>query len=213
MGINLMIADDHPIVREGLRQLLELDEDFNVIGFCNSGEDTLSKVMDTDADVLLLDINFPDINGLEVLRKIKETGTNLKIIMLTIHNEPEYILKAVDYGCNGYVLKDADLDLISRGIHRVCDGEFFIQPSLAPILNTELIKRNKKRDELETLTSRELDVLKQIGSGMSNKEIAIALGISERTVKNHISNIFKKIQVADRTQAAVFAIKNDIVRI
>lgn len=137
----------------------------------------------------------------------------MKILILTVHNEVEYLLKAVDIGVDGYILKDSGSVELKKAINAVLNDESYIQPDLIPALNSRLVSRDSDKDKIEQLTKRELEVLIQVANGMFNKEIALALDISERTVKNHISNIFKKIEVADRTQAAVFAIRNDIIKL
>lgn len=210
MAIRILIADDHSIVREGLKQLLELDGDIVVVGQAGDGYECLSLLNKLKPDVLLLDINMPNLDGLKVLNIMKEEKMEAKVLILTIHNEIEYLLKAVDIGCNGYVLKDSDSALLKKAIYNVYNGEMYIQPSLTPLLNSNLSDRDNYKDKLNELTRREYDVLKLLAEGFFNKEIASTLNISERTVKNHVSNIFKKIGVSDRTQAAVFAIKNGL---
>ncbi|MBE5948662.1 MAG: response regulator transcription factor [Lachnospiraceae bacterium] len=211
--IRVMIADDHSMVREGIMNLLELDENLDVVGFAKDGADCIKKIPEFNPDVLLLDINMPNMNGIEVLQELRERRSKVKVIMLTIHNEGEYILKAVDIGCLGYVLKDSDSNMLKKAIYTVYSGESFIQPDLIPVLNARLIKKEQEDEQLEKLTKREIEVLVLLSEGLFNKEIAYKLDISERTVKNHISNIFKKINVSDRTQAAVFAIKNNLVKL
>ena len=130
-----------------------------------------------------------------------------------MHNEVEYLLKAVEIGVKGYMLKDSDSSELKRAIFAIANGEDFIQPTLIPMLNVDMIGKYSEQEKVDTLTKREYDVLKLLAVGMFNKEIAIKLNISERTVKNHVSNIFKKIDVTDRTQAAVFAIRNGIVNV
>ena len=156
---------------------------------------------------------MPKKNGIEVLEKIRNDKMPLKVLMLTVHNEGEYLVKAVDIGVDGYILKDSESAELKKAIESVMNGENYIQPSLIPMLNAKLVSRDTDKDKIDQLTKRELEVLIKVASGMFNKEIAISLNISERTVKNHISNIFKKIQVSDRTQAAVFAIRNDIIKV
>ena len=213
MAIRVMIADDHSMIREGLKQLLELEKDFRVVEEACDGVECLEKLEKTIPDILLLDINMPNMNGLDVLKKIKEKRMKVKILVLTIHNEVEYLLKAVDIGINGYLLKDAESAELKKAILTVINGENYIQPSLIPLLNAKMIDRNKDNVKIESLTRREMDVLKLLAVGMYNKEIAEKLNISERTVKNHVSNIFKKIGVTDRTQAAVFAIRNNLITV
>lgn len=211
MAIEIVIADDHVMIREGLKQLLELDGDIKIIGEANDGEECLKLVNRLNPSVLLLDINMPKKNGLEVLKEMKEKDVKTKVLILTIHNEVEYLVKAIDIGVNGYILKDCDSNVLKKAIKEVYSGENYIQSSLTAVLKEKL--RDKPKKNIASLTKRELQVLKLIAEGLYNKEIAYRLEISEKTVKNHVSNIFKKISVSDRTQAAVFAIKNNIVDI
>lgn len=213
MAIEVMIADDHSMVREGLKQLLELDGDILITGEASDGIECLKLLEESLPQVLLLDINMPNMNGLEVLEKIKEKKIDTKVIILTVHNEVEYLLKAVEIGIDGYMLKDSDSSELKKAILSVIQGESYIQPSLIPILNSKMIERDVEKEKLNLLTKREVDVLKLMAVGSYNKEIGEKLNISERTVKNHISSIFKKIEVSDRTQAAIFAIKNNLINI
>lgn len=208
-----MLADDHILMREGIRQLLEFDGSIEVIAEANDGEECIEKLQSVKPQILLLDINMPKKNGIEVLEEIKRKNIDIKVLILTVHDEIEYLLKAVDIGVNGYILKDSESAELKKAINVIINGESYIQPKLIPALNTRLVARDVDNDKLASLTSRELEVLIKVANGMFNKEIATSLNISERTVKNHISNIFKKIGVSDRTQAAVFAIKNDIIKL
>ena len=210
--IEVMIADDHILMREGIKQLLEFDGNIRVIAEAGNGSECLEKLKVFHPDVLLLDINMPEINGMEVLKKVKADKVDSKILMLTVHNEVEYLIRALDIGVDGYIMKDSESSELKKAIYMILDGKRYIQPNLIPELNAKLASMDVERDKLKFLTKREKEVLVQVASGMSNKEIAINLDISERTVKNHISNIFKKIDVSDRTQAAVFAIKNNMVK-
>lgn len=211
--VKVMIADDHSMIREGLKQLLELEGNFEVIAEANDGEECLQIVNSLNPDVLLLDINMPKKDGLEVLQELKKKCPKMKVLVLTVHNEVEYLMKAMDIGINGYLLKDSESAKLKKAIMTVIRGETYIQPDLIPMLNSKMKSMKNDHDKLESLTKRELDVLKNLSVGMYNKEIATKLDISERTVKNHVSNIFKKIGVSDRTQAAVFAIRNNLVNI
>ena len=179
----------------------------------SDGNECLSVLKTVRPDVLLLDINMPNKNGIEVLEELRNKRDDLKILILTVHNEVEYLVKAVDIGVNGYILKDSESAELKKAIEAIVNGENFIQPDLIPLLNARLIKRDTDKDKIEQLTKREREVLIQVANGMFNKEIANSLLISERTVKNHISSIFKKIEVSDRTQAAVFAIRNNLIKI
>lgn len=213
MSVKVMLADDHALVREGIRQLIETEGSINVIAEAKDGVECLSILKSVKPDILLLDINMPNKNGIEVLEEIRKRKSNLKVLMLTVHNEVEYLIKAVDIGVDGYILKDAGFAELKKAIFSILSGENYIQASLIPALNSRLVARDADKDKLEQLTKRELEVLVQVANGMFNKEIATTLNISERTVKNHIANIFKKIDVSDRTQAAVFAIRNDIIKL
>lgn len=213
LNIKVMLADDHVLMREGIRQLLEFDGSIEVIGEASDGEECLQKLEKVKPNVLLLDINMPKLNGIEVLEEIKRKKINVKVLILTVHNEVDYLIRAVDIGVDGYILKDSESAELKKAIMTVMDGESYIQPKLIPMLNKRLITRDSDKEKLESLTGREKEVLIEVANGMFNKEIATSLHISERTVKNHISNIFKKLDVSDRTQAAVFAIKNDLVKL
>lgn len=213
MAVEIMITDDHSMIREGLKNLLELDGDIKVIEEAVDGEDCLKKLKSVFPDVLLLDINMPKKNGLEVLQILKENKSKLRVLILTVHNEVEYLMKAMDIGANGYILKDSESSELKKAIFSVAAGEDYIQPSLIPVLNSKMIEKNKDEGKIESLTRRELEVLKLLAIGMYNKEVAEKLHISERTVKNHVSNIFKKLEVTDRTQAAVFAIRNNMIQL
>jgi DNA-binding NarL/FixJ family response regulator len=210
--VNIMIADDHSMVREGLKQLLELDGDIVVIAEASNGKQCIDLLEETRTDVLLLDINMPIMNGLQVLQYIRDNKKKVKVLILTIHNEVEYLMRAVEIGVDGYVLKDSDFSVLKKAIFCIHRGEAFIQPELAPVLKLKLEEKNSQTED-DALTKREIEVLKLLAEGLFNKEIAYMLAISEKTVKNHVSNIFKKINVSDRTQAAVYAIKNNLVNI
>lgn len=209
--IEIIIADNHMMIREGLKQLLELDGTMKVIAEANDGEECLNLLnKKIHPDILLLDINMPKKNGIEVLEYIKQNKIPVKVLILTVHNEVEYLLKAVDIGIDGYLLKDSSYDELKEAIDVVISGNTYIQPSLLPALNESMEDYALDKEKIEWLTKRELDVLRLISEGCSNKKISDELTISERTVKNHISHIFRKIDVEDRTQAAVFAIRNKI---
>ncbi len=211
--IKIMIADDHSMIREALKNLLELDGDIEVIAEAENGEECLNILKNTKPDILLLDINMPVMNGLEVLNSLKMQKNKTKVLVLTVHNEIEYLIKAVEIGINGYVLKDSESAELKKAIYRIVNGETYIQPNMIPAMKAKKMEKNKDQEMIDELTRREVEVLKMLAIGMYNKEIAENLDISERTVKNHVSNIFKKIEVTDRTQAAVFAIRNNLIDI
>lgn len=214
MPINVMIADDHSMVREGIKQVLELGGDIRVNAEAGSGKECIDLLDERRTDVLLLDINMPNMNGLQVLQYLRDKNSSIKILILTIHNEVEYLARAVEIGVNGYVLKDSDSSVLKRAIFTINRGDTFIQPELTPMLKRRLQEKAIKAKSVgDALTRREIEVLKLLAEGLFNKEIAYNLNISEKTVKNHVSNIFKKINVSDRTQAAIYAIKHNYVDI
>jgi DNA-binding NarL/FixJ family response regulator len=214
--IKVFIADDHSMVRQGIKQLLELNENIEVVGQSGDGELAVNEIIRLNPDIALLDINMPSINGIDATKIIKQKNLKTRIVILTIHNELEYLLKAIDVGADGYILKDSDSDILIEAIKTVHNNKSYIQSSIALQLARKVNGFDYEEDSehkfsISELTRRELEVLILLTSGMLNKEIAQKLYISEKTVKNHVSNIFKKIGVSDRTQAAIFAIKNSIV--
>ena len=215
--ITVMIADDHVLMREGLKQLLQLEDDIDVIAQAGDGEETIKTALEYEPDVILLDINMPKMNGIDVLRRLKDFGIRSKVIMLTIHEDKEYLLETMKIGANGYVLKDSDADSLIGAIRDVNGGGTYIQPSIASLLVEGISGNDKELNKdllkIESLTKREYEVLTLIAEGLNNKDIADKLYISEKTVKNHVSSIFKKIGVNDRIQAAIFAFKTNIKKI
>lgn len=214
--ISVLIADDHSLMREGLKQILELESDIKVIALSSNGEDVVRDALKCKPNVILMDINMPKMSGLDALRRLKDIGIDSKIIMLTIHDSREYLYETIRIGANGYVLKDADSDTLIKAIRDVYNGKSYIQPCLSELLVKDFNSRDEKSKEsslIDSLTKREYEVLTLIAEGMNNREIAEKLFISEKTVKNHVSNIFKKINVADRVQAAIFTFRNNIKKI
>jgi len=211
VSINLLLVDDHAMLREGIKQLLEFDNELHVVSQASNGEECLQAVSKNNIDIVLLDINLPDVTGTKLIKDIKRIKHNIKVLMLTVHNEMEYLLDAMDLGCDGYILKDSDSDELIKAIKMVYSGERYIQPELVPSLNVRLLKRESDLDKAKDVTKREKQILISIAQGKSNKDIADSFDISERTVKNHITSLFKKIGVTDRTQAAVFAIRNNYI--
>lgn len=214
--INVLLVDDHSMVREGIRQLLELEGDIKVIGEAGNGVMCLEMLETLAPDVILLDINMPQMDGLEVLAKLKERKLNKKVLILTIHNEVEYLMRAVEIGVAGYLLKDSESSVLKEAIFAVYNGDNFIDSTMTPLLKEQNYLKNlqkEARSKEKVLSTREIEVLCALAEGLYNKEIASKLQISEKTVKNHVSNIFKKIGVSDRTQAAVYAIRHKFVDI
>ena len=213
MKVKVILADDHVMIREGIKQLLEFDQKIEVVAQANDGVECLEQLCKSNADILLLDINMPRKNGLETLAEIRKNRIKIKVLMLTVHEEVEYLVKATEIGVDGYILKDSGSAELKKAIYAILEGESYIQPNLIPELNSYLIHKDDDKIKLDALTKREVEVLIEVAKGNFNKDIAMHLNISERTVKNHMVSIFKKIEVADRTQAAVFAIKNNLIKI
>ena len=209
--LRIMIADDHSIVREGLKQLLEMEKDFIVVGQAANGLEVIENIDNYDPDVLLLDINMPGMNGLQTIKELKRIGNDIKILILTIHEDREYLMETMQMGAAGYILKDSDSASLYKAIRSVASGEPYIQNKLAAGLIKEMENPKLGRIKLEnSLTDRESEVLDSIAEGLNNKEIGAKLLISEKTVKNHISSIFKKLDLYDRTQAAIYVYKHKL---
>jgi DNA-binding NarL/FixJ family response regulator len=207
-------VDDHPLVREGLRKVLELEKEFEIVDEAGDGQGAINVARLHKPDVILMDINMPGTNGIEATRVIKREFPSVGVIALTIHEEEEYVLELVRAGVSGYVLKDIAPAKLIETIKMVAKGHSVIDPIITNKIFGEINRLSRSRrvkEDWETLTEREMDVLKLISQGRSNKEIAKNLNISEKTVKNHITNIFRKLQVDDRTQAVLFAIKHRLV--
>ena len=213
-AIKVMIVDDHELIREGISKILDMENDIEIVFKARSGIEALEVLKEVNPDVILLDINMSELNGIETLKKIKASGSKTKIIMLTVYDDVEYISQSVNLGANGYVLKDSDSDTLIKTIKIVNEGGSYIQPTLATQLIKHMTNEKKNTNDkklLELLTRRELIVMKEISSGLNNKSISKKLNISEKTVKNHVSSILKKLELQDRTQVAIYAIKNKII--
>lgn len=211
--INILIADDHSLIRQGLKQILELEKDMIVVAQASNGSEAVQLARTYKPDIILMDINMPGTNGLQAIKEIKQEKLECRIIVLTIHEDREYLFKTLQMGAEGYVLKDAEPSVLIEAIRNVYSGQSYIQPNMTSELvkefNRVTLHEKEKHDE-NNLTAREIEVLKLIAEGMINKEIAKQLYISEKTVKNHVSNIFRKLNVSDRTQAAIYAFKHNI---
>ncbi len=211
--IKVMIADDHSMFRQGIKQILELEKDIAVIAQASNGDEAVKLAREYKPDVVLMDINMPGTSGLQAIKELKQDGNIFKVIVLTIHEDREYLFKTLQMGAEGYVLKDAEPAVLVEAIRNVNGGQSYIQPNMTRELvrefNRVTMHEKEKADE-NALTSREIEVLELIADGMINKEIAKQLYISEKTVKNHVSNIFKKLNVSDRTQAAIYAFKHNL---
>lgn len=214
--IKVMIVDDHVLIREGIKQILELEDDISVIGQAGNGEEAFDLATELNPDIILLDINMPILNGIEALRRFKDMGIKSKVIILTIHEDREYVLKTLKLGANGYILKDSDANSLIKGIRSVSKGETYIQQSVAELVNESTDSADLGSNiisKINSLTKREYEVLILIAEGLNNRDIAERLFISEKTVKNHVSNILRKLCLNDRVQVAIFAYRNNIKKI
>ena len=220
MAIKILIADDHALLRQGIKRVLNFEDDLEVIGEAEDGQEALARTLIMQPDVLLLDLNMPGLSGLEVAKKLKQADCKTRIIALTIHDSDNYVLELLKNGALGYLLKDVEPAVLVKAIHVVNDGNAFVYPMLAErLFGSVAISDNveSKAKEIldesrgERLTAREMDVLECIAKGFSNNDISKALGLSEKTVKNHLTSIFHKLKVNDRTQALVYVLKNKII--
>ena len=210
-GIKVFIADDHAIIREGLKRIISFEEDISVIEEAENGERALELLATCKPDVILLDCNMPLKNGIEVLQNVKEENETIKVIMLTVENDRKTIHTAIDIGAEGYMLKDSAGTEIVSAIKTVYQGEKYIDKSLISLLFSDIKSKNIKTDNpLDVLSKREVEVLVKISKGLSNKEIGEQLYLSEKTIKNYATNLFRKINVDDRVQATIVALKNNI---
>lgn len=213
--IKVVIADDQAIVREGLKMVVNHMENINVIAVAPNGQEAVESCSIHQPDIVLMDIQMPILNGVEATKQIKDKFPSIKVIILTTFNDDEYIFEALSFGASGYLLKDAGAEKIEEAIREAYQGGAVIQPIVAEkvIKKMQQIKKEEKPtdERLRLLTKREVDILKLIGEGKNNDEIASELYITKGTTKNHISNLLTKLQLRDRTQLAIFALKNDLI--
>lgn len=208
--IRVLIADDHAVVREGLRNFLQVQEDIEVVGEAADGLEAMKLAHELAPDVVLMDLVMPGADGIEALRGVRAANPAARVIVLTSFADDERVFAAVHAGAAGYLLKDIlprDLANAIRTAHR---GEALLHPAVAARLMQEIARPQSRASSPDALTERELSVLKLIARGMSNKEIGRELGVAEKTVKTHVSNILQKLHVADRTQAALYAVRERI---
>ena len=207
--IRVVVADDHALIREGLTKLLELEDDIEVLGEAGDGQGAINLARRYQPDVILMDINMPVTDGITATRVIKREMPHTRIIALTVY-EDEQVVEMVKAGVSAYILKDVAAQELMTTIRRGMEGDVFIHPRVASRVVKELATERRRYES--RLTRREKDILDLVVKGNSNKEIAGLLYISEKTVKNHLTNIFRKLSVKDRTQAAVYALKNGLVK-
>ena len=209
--ITVLLIDDHRVVRQGLRDFLELQDDIEVIGEAASGEAGVKLAQELLPDVVLMDMVLPGIDGVEATRRVKGVSPSTRIIVLTSFADDDKVFPAIKAGAISYLLKDVQPEELARAIRAAQRGEAVLHSEVAAKLMQEFSAPRTADDPVEQLTEREMDVLRLIAKGKSNKEIADSLVISEKTVKTHVSNILSKLHLADRTQAAIYALRQRLV--
>jgi len=210
--IRIVIADDHPLLREGLRRIIEFDDGIEVVEEVGDGQGAINAARNLTFDILLMDLNMPGVNGLEASRVIRRERPEIGILVLTVDDSDEKVFQVLQIGVAGYLLKDVDSKTLIQSIYKVYTGE----PILSPSVTGKLLKQFTRSSPLKNtsgLSEREMEILQYVVRGSSNREIGTALFISEKTVKNHLSSIYRKLAVEDRTQAALKAVKLKFVQL
>ncbi|MEH7352527.1 response regulator transcription factor [Neobacillus drentensis] len=212
MNIRILIADDHHVVRRGLVFFLRTQKGLDIIGEAANGKEAVELAKSLKPDLILMDLVMPEMDGIQATRIIKKEQPDIKIMMLTSFSDQDHVIPALEAGASGFQLKDIQPDELVVSINKIMSGENQLHPTATSHLLANLSNKSKQeKNLLEELTKRELDVLKEIAKGKSNKEIASSLFITEKTVKTHVSNLLAKLELADRTQAALYAVKNKLV--
>ena len=208
-AIRLMLVDDHQVVREGLRRMIELEKGIKVVGEASNGEEAIIKAQELQPDVIVMDLKMPGMDGICATSEIKRILPDIRILILTLYAE-DYVKQAIEAGASGYLLKDSDTDQITKAIYQVCEGYCPIAPSLTRELIVEFA-RISRSGRASLLTRRQIDILKLVADGLSGKEISTELFISTSTVKREIRHIFDKLGVSDRSHAVSQAIKRQLI--
>jgi len=207
----ILLVDDHPMMRRGLRDLLELENDLEVVGEAGNGEDAIALAQQTEPDLILMDLNMPGIDGLETTRRMRDVDIDARIVMFTVSDEQGHVLEALRNGADGYLLKDMDAEQLIEQIRLAATGRMALSPELTQVLAEAIRVRPKPTGQVpfSSLTKREKEVLRQIAKGQSNKMIARKLGISEGTVKVHVKNLLHKLGLRSRVEAAVWVLEHE----
>ncbi len=212
--IKVLLADDHVVVRAGTRQLIERSPDITVVGEASDGAEAIQLTADLQPDVVVMDVRMPGVSGVEATRQIKETYPDMAVLVLTAHDDDEYVFALLQAGANGYLLKTAEADELVKAIRTVNSGQLALSPMVAGKVVSQFTSGNTLPEVLSNiqhdyggLTEREMDILRLVGKGLTNKEIGRSLYISDRTVQAHLSNIFSKLNVSSRTEAVMYAVR------
>lgn len=212
--IRLVLVDDHAVVRSGTRELLEREPDLNIVGEAADGEEAVNLAHELQPDVMVMDVRMPKMSGVEATRRIKAECPNVRVLVLTAHDDDEYVFALLQAGANGYLLKTAEIDELVRAIRTVAVGQSALAPEVTGKVVAQFTSGKSLPDVLsdtqhqyDGLTERELDILRLVGKGLSNKQIGKKLFISDRTVQAHLSNIFSKLGVSSRTEAVMYAVR------
>lgn len=212
--INLFLADDHALFRELLGRVLELEKDINIVGEATNGLEAVSKIRQIKPHVVLMDINMPIIDGLAATRQIVEEFPQIAVIVLTMYKHNHQVLQAMRVGARGYLLKSAQASEVVQAIRKVATGGVLIEPTVAQTVVDDYRRLSQSAEPargLNALTEREIEIIRYVAAGLSNREIAEKLSYSEKTVKNYLSNIFSKLGIRDRTQAAIYGLRQGLI--
>jgi len=213
--IRVLLVDDHTVVLKGLAFFLSTQEDLELVGEANNGKEALVKVQEVRPDIVLMDLYMPEMDGIEATACIKKEYPNVKVLVLTSFSDQAHVLPALKAGASGYILKDVEPDQLVEAIRSAYKGNIQLHPDIASALLSQTLPQEEKQESsnihVDVLTARENEVLQLLAKGMSNKEIASVLVITEKTVKAHVSSILGKLNLSDRTQAALYAVKSGIV--
>lgn len=208
--IRVLIADDHHVVRRGLLFFLKTQKDIEVVGEASNGEEAVQLATALGPDIILMDLVMPKLNGIEATAKVKELLPKTEVLMLTSFSDRDHVIPALEAGAAGYQLKDIEPDELVKSIRQIMGGEHILHPDATITLEAQQQELANAPHTANPLTPRERDVLAELTKGKSNKEIASSLFVTEKTIKTHISNIFSKLEVQDRTQAALYAVKHGL---
>lgn len=212
--ISVFLVDDHALIREGLRQLFALEQDIQVVGDAQDGFDALQKIRQLHPDVVLMDIHMPVMDGIAMTRRITQEFPSIAVIMLTMHCQQQQMLLALKSGAKGYLLKNTSAREVAQAIRTVHNGGTYIEPTWTGMLIGEIRRLSDQstvRQPVDQLSDKEIEIIRYVAMGMSNREIADMLAYSEKTVKNYLSAIFQKLRLRDRTQVAIFALRRGLV--